>query len=76
MGQDFHPLSDWTSYGIEYDEEDIFFGWVSGFEDELGYFSLKEMEGVGVMLGIERDLHSIGHHSRHAMISPCRTPLT
>ena len=68
----FHPLSYWIWYGFEYDEEDIFFGWVSGFQDELGYFSLREMEGVGVMLGVERDLHSIGPHPLHATISPCR----
>jgi len=76
VGQDFHPLPDWTWYGIEYDEEGMFFGWISGFEDELAYFSLKGMEGVEVMLGVERDLHSKGHHPRHAMISPCRSPLT
>ena len=32
---------------------------VHGFEDELGYFSLAELEGIRgpLGLGIERDLH-------------------
>lgn len=37
----FHALSDCTWCGIEYDGEDIFFAWVSGFQDELGYFRLR-----------------------------------
>ena len=37
----------------------IFFGLVDGFELELGYFSLSELEGIGVglQLPIERDRH-------------------
>jgi len=48
---------------LEPDDDDTqgdvtFFGWVYGDFSELGYFSLREMEGVQVMgLGIERDLH-------------------
>ena len=55
----FTPDSNWTWYASEFDGEDIFFGLVSGFETELGYFSLKEMqEARGPMgLPIERDLH-------------------
>jgi hypothetical protein len=55
----FTPDSNWTWYASEFDGEDIFFGLVSGFEVELGYFSLKEMqEARGPMgLPIERDLH-------------------
>jgi len=55
----FHPVSNWTWYGIEYDpEERLFFGYVEGFENELGYFSLTELEVVMVGgLGIERDLY-------------------
>ena len=55
----FHPCSQWTWYATEYDGEDRFFGLVRGFEDELGYFSLKELKSVRdkVGLGIERDLH-------------------
>jgi Protein of unknown function (DUF2958) len=54
----FHPLSTMTWYVIEFDGEDIFFGWVHSDFPELGYFSLNEMQEVQVMgLGIERDLH-------------------
>lgn len=37
----------------------IFFGLVDGFELELGYFSLSELEGVGggIQLPVERDRH-------------------
>ena len=55
----FTPDSNWTWYASEFDGEDIFFGLVSGFEVELGYFSLKELQEVRGPLGlpIERDLH-------------------
>jgi hypothetical protein len=43
----------------EFDQDDIFFGLVSGFELEFGYFSLSELQSVKGPLGlpIERDLH-------------------
>jgi hypothetical protein len=55
----FTPDSNWTWYASEFDGEDIFFGLVSGFEVELGYFSLKELQHVRSPLGlpIERDLY-------------------
>ena len=55
----FTPWSNWTWYASEYDEKDIFFGLVIGFEIELGYFSLSELQQVRSPLGleIERDLH-------------------
>lgn len=56
----FTPDSDWTWYAFEYDpEERIFFGLVSGFEVELGYFSLDELQRARGPLGmpIERDIH-------------------
>lgn len=54
----FTPDSGWTWYAIEFDGEDVFFGLVSGFEIELGYFTLAELERVRGPLGlpIERDL--------------------
>ena len=54
----FTPDSNWTWYASEFDGEDIFFGLVSGFEVELGYFSLKELKEVlgPLNLPIERDL--------------------
>lgn len=54
----FTPDSNWTWYATEYDPENrIFFGYVIGFEDELGYFSLDELEEARGPLGlpIERD---------------------
>jgi hypothetical protein len=55
----FTPDSNWTWYASEFDGEDIFFGLVSGFEVELGYFSLKELKEASGPMGllIERDLH-------------------
>lgn len=55
----FYPDSNWTWYAIEFDGEDIFYGFVTGFENELGNFSLRElMENRGKMgLEIERDFH-------------------
>lgn len=46
-------------YASEFDGNDTFFGLVSGFEVELGYFSLSELEEARDALGlpIERDLH-------------------
>lgn len=50
----FTPRSNWTWYGVEYDpDERVFFGLVEGFEAEMGYFSLDELESLGTM--IERD---------------------
>lgn len=51
----FTPSSIWTWYATEWDGEDIFFGLVVGFETELGYFSLSELESLGPI--IERDLY-------------------
>ena len=55
----FTPDSNWTWYASEFDGEDIFFGVVSGFEVELGYFSLSELKNLRGPLGlpIERDLY-------------------
>ena len=61
----FDPCSQWTWYATEYDPIDrLFFGLVRGFETELGYFSLDELEAVkgNLGLGIERDLH-FGDHT-------------
>jgi hypothetical protein len=55
----FTPDSNWTWYASEFDGEDILFGLVSGFEVELGYFSLTELKETRGPMGlpIERDLH-------------------
>jgi len=56
----FHPASSWNWYATEFDPATrIFFGYVCGFEDEWGPFSLDELESVRghLGLGVERDLH-------------------
>src|SRR5947207_2515957 len=52
--------SQWTWFASEYDpSRRLFFGLVIGFEAELGYFSLDELEEArgGLGLPIERDLN-------------------
>ncbi len=58
-GNSNSPAAYPTWYASEYDGEDMFFGLVSGFEVELGYFSLIELEGIRGNLGlpVERDLY-------------------
>jgi hypothetical protein len=56
----FDPTGSWTWYATEYNPEDkTFYGYVSGFENELGYFTLEELQSVkgAFGLGIERDLY-------------------
>ena len=53
----FLPNSTWTWYATEFDSKDLFFGLVQGLEEELGYFSLSELQSVELHgLGVERDL--------------------
>lgn len=60
----FDPCGQWTWYATEFDGEDTFFGFVRGIENELGYFSLSELQSVKnpFGLGIERDLY-FGDHT-------------
>jgi len=56
----FDPTGSWTWYATEYDQDTkTFFGLVDGYEKELGYFSLEELESVKgpLGIGIERDIH-------------------
>lgn len=55
----FAPRSRWTWYITEFDGNDLLFGLTCGSEDEWGYISLAELEGVRDPAGltIERDLH-------------------
>jgi len=55
----FTPDSNWTWYATEFDGKDTFFSFVVGFEPELGYFLLSDLESSQGKLGlpIERDLH-------------------
>ena len=54
----FTPDSVFTWFIIELSiDEDTCYGFVKGFESELGYFSLKELESIkgALGLGVERD---------------------
>ena len=56
----FDPTGSWTWYVTEGQKEGddfTFFGFVRGFENEAGYFSLNELQSVKCHfgLGIERD---------------------
>jgi hypothetical protein len=58
----FCPWSDWTWFATEGElrgDDFIFFGYVIGFHEEWGYFSLSELESVRGPGGltIERDLY-------------------
>ena len=62
----FHPLSNWTWYATEYSPEDkTFYGYVSGHENEIGYFSLEELESIKLPLPIERDLNFLNKKVRN-----------
>jgi hypothetical protein len=63
----FHCMSEWTWYIYEGHKEDngdfTFFGLVRGFENELGYFTLAELQEIRVHgLPIERDMY-FGEHT-------------
>jgi Protein of unknown function (DUF2958) len=54
----FTPDASWTWYATEFDGEDTFFGLVQGQDEELGYFSLSELQTLQgpFGLGVERDI--------------------
>lgn len=53
----FFPAFHWTWYAIEFDGDDLFFGFVDGDFPELGYFRLSELTSHVDRLGlpVERD---------------------
>jgi len=66
----FDPTGSWTWFATEFDPSTrTFFGFVKGFDNELGYFSLDELQSVKGRfgLGIERDLHFGEHTLEEAM---------
>jgi hypothetical protein len=68
----FHPLGRGTWFAVEFDGEDVFFGYtvspLGSDLDEWGYFSLAELQGVLVRgLAIERDLHFRPQPMREAL---------
>ena len=52
--------SNWTQYIIEIDKQDnnTCFGLVDGFEQELGYFTIKELENLRGQFGLKVELDS------------------
>ena len=68
----FYPRNGWTWYATEYNPDTgEFFGLVKGHEDELGYFTLQELEDFRDQIGIqiERDLYF-----KPKTIAKCREP--
>ncbi len=57
----FTPDANWTWYIIELSKDDnsTCYGYVQGWESELGYFSLEEIADVrgALNLPVERDIH-------------------
>ena len=56
----FTPWTNWTWYAVEYNPEGkLFYGLVDGFEKEVGYWGLEELEEARGPFGmkIERDRH-------------------
>ena len=62
----FSPYNGWSWYAVEGEEVDEdweFFGLVRGFETELGYFRLSELDiKRGQLPLVERDMH-FGMHT-------------
>ena len=56
----FLPNSNWTWYIIEIDKSDYntCYGLVDGFEQELGYFTIKELENLRGQFGLKVELDS------------------
>lgn len=57
----FFPAGNWTWFvteGKQHHGDFIFFGYVIGFAEEWGYFTLSELEGINIKgLTVERDLY-------------------
>lgn len=62
----FTPDAQWTWYVIEGEKREdgdwLFFGYVVGFEAELGYFALSDLTVIRgpLGLGVERDMYFKG----------------
>jgi len=60
----FTPWAGWSWYMTEYDPETrTAFGWVFGFESEMGYFSLGELASVEAPLDSESRGTSTSDHA-------------
>lgn len=65
----FLPDSPWDWYPFEFDGTDVFFGLIKGFENELGYFSLKILTRIRTSMGfrVERDINYGPHTLEEAL---------
>lgn len=66
----FSCMNGWDWWLLEFDGTDEAFGLVEGYDDELGYFSIKEMEELNRQMGfaaVERD--SMGEAVRLALVA-------
>ena len=54
----FLPNSNWTWYIIEINKQDnnTCFGFVDGLEQELGYFTIRELENLKGLFGLKVEL--------------------
>ncbi len=70
----FNPCGSWSWFGIEYSDPApdgiprLFYGLMHGDEDELGYFSLDELESVKGPLGIGIELDRWFHPIRLSVL--------
>ena len=49
----YHPFSDWFWFPLEFNPmQGLFFGYVRGFEGELGYFSVAEFQETEERTGV------------------------
>jgi hypothetical protein len=57
----FFPAGYWTWFvteGEDRGDDFLFFGYVIGFEEEWGYFTLRQLQEINVQnLSVERDLY-------------------
>lgn len=57
----YFSITGWEWFVVEMDQTNgVCYGWVKGFDNELGYFNLNEMEPImkdGVFVAVERDLY-------------------
>lgn len=72
----FSPYTGWTWYVLEAEKQEndyLFFGYVSGVEDEYGYFSLSGLESLKTRMGVqlvERDAYmALGKKTLGSLIS-------
>lgn len=69
----FSCVNGWDWWLLEFDGTDEAFGLVEGYDDELGYFSIKEMEELNRQMGFAGDGVPVAAFPRDGPRHP-RTP--